>query len=225
MADTTDRADTARPAGAVRRALTTTALLCALAVPGCSAPATTDTPSAPASAGASGAATGPKTGTDTGDTGTGNTGTGLAGGLSGTDIGWLQLTIAMDDQARDILERAPDRAGDPALADWAARLAAHHRTELTALRALSAEAGLPDGNPHEGHEMPGMASAAALRELETARGPAFDRLLRTTLHAHLRQTVKLADALLAADADPRTRELARDARESAADAERTMPPA
>ncbi|MFF0598005.1 DUF305 domain-containing protein [Streptomyces antibioticus] len=148
-----------------------------------------------------------------------------SGRLNATDIGWIQLMIAMDDQARRILALAPDRSGDPRLVTWATGLAENHRHALAALRGLLADAGVTDDDPHAGHDMPGMVNPTELRALEHADGPDFDRLLRAALDEHLTQAAKLAGAVQKADADPEVKKLAREVATSTADSRRGLPTA
>ncbi|MFJ5775286.1 DUF305 domain-containing protein [Streptomyces sp. NPDC093094] len=193
-----------------------TALLCALTVSGCAGSPQPGDPAPGATAGASRAVA----------RGTSGAGDGTAtarGGPDATEIGWIQLMIALDGQARHILRLAPGRAADRNLTVWAAGVAEHHRRELVTLRALLADAGVPDDNPHEGHDMPGMADAAELRALTGARGTRFDRLLRSALREHLVQARKLATAVRSARTGPAVRDLARTTAGFAADALRRMP--
>ncbi|WP_369198266.1 DUF305 domain-containing protein [Streptomyces djakartensis] len=141
-----------------------------------------------------------------------------------TEVGWIQLAIAMDQQARHLLLLAPERSGDRDVERWASEVAAGRGTELTRLRALLARRGVPDGNPHEGHDMPGMVDARELRALRTARGRSFDRLLRSALREHLEQARRLAAAVQRADVGADVRKTAFDVGASATDALRRMPP-
>lgn len=209
-------ADAATPSGGTKKALLCAALLCALTVSGCAA---SPRPAVTPPRAAADPAPPPRTMTP------GGSGANPAGSLNATDIGWIQLTIAMEEQARTILDLAPRRRGDAALGRWAADLAEEHRRDLTALRRLLADGGVADDNPHAGHEMPGMASAAELRTLETARGTHFDRLLRSAVRAHLTQTRKMAAAVRAADAGPGVKDVALAVGRSADRAGRDMPPA
>jgi uncharacterized protein (DUF305 family) len=116
------------------------------------------------------------------------------GTFNSTDVAWIQLLIAMDDQAGTILQLAPQRGADPGLKRWAAGVARDNRTHLSALRGLLADAGVPDSNPHEGHDMPGMVNAEELQTLKTASGAEFDALLRAALREHLTQAENMARA-------------------------------
>ncbi|MFI6335481.1 DUF305 domain-containing protein [Streptomyces sp. NPDC050535] len=148
---------------------------------------------------------------------------GDAGTFSTTDIAWLQLMIAMDDQTRHILQLAPRHGGEPALKRWAAGVTRDNLSHLTSLRELLAAAGVPDSNPHEGHDMPGMVNAEELEALADATGTEFDRLLRSALREHLTQAEHLSDGLRDSGSDPQVRKLATTVQNSAAAHRRSMP--
>jgi uncharacterized protein (DUF305 family) len=204
------------PRGGTRKPLITV-VLCALAVSGCTISERPSGPAEPSSMVSGPSASSHHAGPRRGD------GTDSTGGLNATDIGWIQLTIAMDDQARYILELAAERGGNRHLKAWAAGTAERHREQLTVLRALLAEAGLPDDNPHEGHDMPGMVNARELHALKTAHGPRFDRLLRSAMLEHLDQSHKLAAAVQKTDADAEVKKVALATDSAAAEARRTLP--
>ncbi|WP_225813482.1 DUF305 domain-containing protein [Streptomyces spinosus] len=206
-------------AGAPRATLLAAALLCALTVPGCTGSPQPPVPPASATTTAAPHASAHGAGQNQGGAATAD------GGLNATDIGWIQLMIAMDDQAHHILRLARGRTADKGLLDWADDTAEGHRAELGTQRALLAKAGIPDDNPHAGHEMPGMVSARELRALETARGSRFDRLLRSALGEHLKQKRMLATSVRKADADPEVKRVALSVGTSASDAQRRMPAA
>ncbi|MGW4871836.1 DUF305 domain-containing protein [Streptomyces chartreusis] len=144
------------------------------------------------------------------------------GGLTATDIGWIQLMIAMDDQAQRILQLAPERSDSTDLKGWATDTTEHHRTELATLRALLAKAAIPDDNPHEGHDMPGMVNAQELQAMESARGPRFDRLLRSAMLEHFTQARKMAASVRKAEAGAEVKKLALATGRSAADSQRRL---
>jgi uncharacterized protein (DUF305 family) len=145
------------------------------------------------------------------------------GPFSTTDIAWLQLLIAMNDQTADILELVPRHGGEPALKSWAADAARDNRTHLTALRELLAATGVPDTNPHEGHDMPGMVNAEELRALSDATGARFDRLLRSALHEHLTHAQQLSKELRENGSDARVKKLATTVGNSASAVDADMP--
>ncbi|MCX5563102.1 DUF305 domain-containing protein [Streptomyces sp. NBC_00038] len=201
----------AQPGRGGRAQLVTTLLCALLIVSGCAGPQQragtsaepTITNSSPMDA--SGAAVG--------DTGT----------FSTTDIAWIQLLIAMDDQTQYVLELAPRGGGEPALQGWAAGVARDNRTHLTALRELLTATGVPDDNPHEGHDMPGMVNAEELKALSNATGAQFDRLLRSALREHFTHAEQLSNELRKNGSDPRVKKLAATVKSSAATHRQSMP--
>ncbi|MEW9553518.1 DUF305 domain-containing protein [Nonomuraea sp. NPDC050783] len=147
---------------------------------------------------------------------------GPAAGFNATDVAWLQLADALHGRALPMLALAADRSEDRALAALAGRMAEEHEAERGRLRTLLARTGVDGGaNPHAGHDMPGMPTAADLRALERARGGDFDRRFVPLLRAYLRQLVLVAEGeqrsgesaearrLAAATARAHTAELAR----------------
>ncbi|WP_063813461.1 DUF305 domain-containing protein [Herbidospora daliensis] len=104
-----------------------------------------------------------------------------------TDVAWAQLMAAMNERMLKVLDLAPNRAADPALAELAGSVGQGHRAELARLRALltSAKAG---PNPHEGHDMPGMPTPILIEAAARAKGKAFDKILVRSLKGHLDQS-------------------------------------
>jgi uncharacterized protein (DUF305 family) len=133
-----------------------------------------------------------------------------AGGFSVTDTAWLQLTIAMDERALKVLDLVPARTKDPALADLARRLATEHRDELMRLQAVYARSGGPSANPHEGHDMPGMATGQTVAALERAAGEDADHIFKTAMRAHIDQAIRLAQAEQKSGTEPAAKALAAD---------------
>lgn len=150
---------------------------------------------------------------DPGTTESGTAGAGPAGGeavagtLSGTDLAWLQLMAPMNDRTLLLLDLVRDRADSPALRDFAGRLETGHRAELRRMRALLAEAGVPDTNPHEGHDMTGMVTDEELREVRGA-GAGFDRTALAYLREHLAHSELLSRAAEESGSDEETVALA-----------------
>ncbi len=141
---------------------------------------------------------------------------------NGTDVAWLQLLIAMNERLVPVLALAPGRAADPALARRAGAARASRTAELSALRDLATRVTLPAENPHAGHDMPGMATAAQRTALATASGAEFDRLFAGALQAHLDQAARLCAGEQKSGADPAFRALAASiARTVAAEGART----
>ena len=128
--------------------------------------------------------------------------------FGGTDLAWIELGIAMDQQVLPLLDLVPEHSDDPAVTATAGRVRQFAGTELTALRALHDEAGLPATNPHEGMVMPGLVAAGQVTEAATLTGAAFDAVAVRELRAYLRQASSLARSEQTAGRDPRTRSLA-----------------
>ncbi|MFI6989568.1 DUF305 domain-containing protein [Nonomuraea wenchangensis] len=151
-----------------------------------------------------------------------------SGSVNPTDVAWLQLMIPMDERVLPLLDLGASRGHAPAVAQLAGRLRAAHVAELARLRAalhttalhttdlpatdLPATGlpatGLPADNPHAGHDMPGMITAAELARLRTAEGPAFDTLFTGHLRAHLRQSRSVTRSEQLSGADPGIKALA-----------------
>jgi uncharacterized protein (DUF305 family) len=140
-----------------------------------------------------------------------------ASGFSVTDTAWLQLTIAMDERALQVLDLVPARTSDPSVTKLAQRLAAEHREELTRLHALYARSGGPTTNPHEGHDMPGMATAETLKALKLARGADAAYIFTTAMRAHIDQSRSLAQAEQKSGTEPAVKALAAEIERSRTD--------
>jgi uncharacterized protein (DUF305 family) len=131
-------------------------------------------------------------------------------GFSDTDNAYVQLAIPQDETALKAVELARTRAGvDPILVALASDVEAGHRAELDGLRAALAKAGRAYENLHEGHDMPGMVTAAELDALTSTTGSAFDDQLRTLLRAHFEESTTVAKSELSAGTDPAVIELTR----------------
>lgn len=128
--------------------------------------------------------------------------------FGGTDLAWIEITIAMDEQLRPLLALVPKQTTDPQVQALAKQVQGFTDTELTQLRALRDEARLPSENPHEGMTMPGMVSADTVTQAAKLTGPAFDQLVRDQIKAHLKQGENLAESEEKAGIEPRVRALA-----------------
>ncbi|WP_369192250.1 DUF305 domain-containing protein [Streptomyces sp. R08] len=111
--------------------------------------------------------------------------------FSSTDIAWIQLMIPMAERAQQLTDLAPSHAASPELAELAATAGARLHEDQTRLRELLKLAGVPDSNPHEGHNMPGMVSLPTLEKAGAATGKVFDQILADALRAHLNQSTLL----------------------------------
>ena len=130
--------------------------------------------------------------------------------FGGTDLAWIEITIAMDEQVEPLLALVPAKGRDAGVRALAQQVQAFTGSELTPLRALHDEAGLPAQNPHEGMPMPGVVSAETVRRASALSGAAFDKLVRAQISDHLRQGKNLAESEEKAGTERRTRALASD---------------
>jgi uncharacterized protein (DUF305 family) len=131
-----------------------------------------------------------------------------AASFGGTDRAWIEINIAMNEELTPLLALVPAQSRDDAVKALSAQVNELHQRELTDLRQLHDAAGLPAENPHEGMPMPGMVTPDIVRQAAAAEGPAFDRILREQVRAHLDQGVKLAKSETTAGVEPRTKALA-----------------
>ncbi|GAA4072449.1 hypothetical protein GCM10022248_46190 [Nonomuraea soli] len=145
----------------------------------------------------------------------------LSATLSATDVAWAELMIPMNEQALRLMALIPERTSSTELRDLAGKLAPAHRTELERLRELLS--GQPATNPHEGHDMPGMMTAAKLRQVEALEGRAFERAAVDGLRAHLEQSSQVCAGEVSAGAHPKAVALAAQMRKARGDALRAAP--
>jgi hypothetical protein len=112
--------------------------------------------------------------------------------FGGTDTAWTQLMIPMTAQIVTLLELTTVRAADAGLARLAGRLAADYRGDLLRLRSALTRAGLTPTNEHDGHDLPGMVTAADLEDVGRQTGADFDALVGRHLREEMEQSVRLA---------------------------------
>jgi uncharacterized protein (DUF305 family) len=132
----------------------------------------------------------------------------VAATFGGTDLAWIEVNIAMDEQMRPLLALVPQRCADPAVKALAIQVRVSTDTELSTLRLLHDQAGLPAQNPHEGMLMPGMVTAAEVAKAATLRGPEFDALTVKKVKEYLVQGVGLAQSETKYGVESQTRALA-----------------
>jgi uncharacterized protein (DUF305 family) len=116
------------------------------------------------------------------------------GSFNGTDVAWLQLTIAMHEKALPLIDRLRSRSDNPRLLEFATSLHESHSQELSTMYRLRREAGLSDVNPHEGHDMPGLVSDHHLAEVDQLTGSASTERAISVLLGHLQQESRLASS-------------------------------
>jgi Domain of unknown function (DUF305) len=133
---------------------------------------------------------------------------GVVAGFGGTDLAWIEINIAMDEQLLPLLELAPKRTADAATLALTTQVKAFTEAELGVPRQLHARAGLPDENPHEGMPMPGMVTPEKVSEASRLAGAAFNQTVAQLVRAHLEQGQSLARSEDKSGVEPQTRALA-----------------
>jgi len=128
--------------------------------------------------------------------------------FGGTDLAWIEINIAMDEQLLPLLELVPQRSGSSDLQALALQVQAFTTAELSTLRALHDQAGLSPVNPHEGMEMPGMVTPQQVTDAHALTGKAFDADVIKAIEAHLEQSQNLAESEDKSGVEPQTRALA-----------------
>jgi uncharacterized protein (DUF305 family) len=128
--------------------------------------------------------------------------------FGGTDLAWVEINIAMNEELLPLLDLVPAHSTDPEVKALVTEVRAVNDQELATLRALHDEAKLPAENPHKGMPMPGMMTPELVAEAAKVRGPAFDKLLLAHLEAHFDQGVRLAGSEEKSGLEPRTKALA-----------------
>jgi uncharacterized protein (DUF305 family) len=133
---------------------------------------------------------------------------GSSGFFGGTDLAWVEINIAMNEELLPLLDLAPARSSDDGVRTLAAEIRAGHEQELGVLRSLHDQAKLPSENPHKGMPMPGMVTPEQVTAAAATTGAAFDEVLVRHLRAHLEQGAKLAESEAKAGVEPQTKSLA-----------------
>ncbi|MCU7725113.1 DUF305 domain-containing protein [Actinoplanes sp. KI2] len=128
--------------------------------------------------------------------------------FGGTDLAWIEINIAMDEQLLPLLGLVPRSSGSPGVQALALQVQAFTTAELSSLRALHDQAGLPAVNPHKGMEMPGMVTPQQVTDAQALFGKRFDADALKLIRAHLEQGQNLADSENKSGVEPQTRALA-----------------
>jgi uncharacterized protein (DUF305 family) len=116
----------------------------------------------------------------------------VAAAFGGTDTAWTQLMIPMTAQAVALLELTATRASASRLAELATELRDGYQGDLRRLRAALTRAGLTPTHEHDGHDLPGMVTAADLEAIGRSGGASFDALAAEHLRGEMEQSVRLA---------------------------------
>jgi uncharacterized protein (DUF305 family) len=134
---------------------------------------------------------------------------GAPGVFGGTDLAWVELSIAIDEQLLPLLDLAPAHGAGPGVRKLAADVKTSAAAELATLYKLRDQAKLPSQNPHEGMEMPGMVTPEQVAQAAQTTGAGFDSLLLLHLKEAFEQGVNLATSETRAGIEPQTVALAK----------------
>ncbi len=129
-------------------------------------------------------------------------------GFNGTDIAWVQLMIAMNEQVLPLLDLTTGELRTPAMT-----VRAGHVDELTRLKALRKQAGLSEANPHAGHVMPGLVTEEDVRASATDK----TRLVSEVIE-HLEQRILLAKGVSSSGTSKGVKSLAQAIEQASIDA-------
>jgi uncharacterized protein (DUF305 family) len=134
---------------------------------------------------------------------------GAPGVFGGTDLAWVEISIAIDEQLLPLLNLAPAHGADPGVRKLAADVKTSAAAELATLYKLHDQAKLPAQNPHEGMQMPGMVTPEQVTQAAQTKGAGFDSLLLLHLSEAFEQGVNLATSETRAGIEPQTVALAK----------------
>ncbi|WP_439656639.1 DUF305 domain-containing protein [Lentzea sp. HUAS TT2] len=126
--------------------------------------------------------------------------------LTATDLAFVDLVIPQNESALAALALTATRPGS-ALRPVAAQVEARYRAELAQVRDLLARTGRQESDQHDGHDMPGMITAAELAAVGFAEGPDFDQQLKALLRTHFEEARTVARAELSGGTSKQVLEL------------------
>lgn len=121
-------------------------------------------------------------------------------GYTVADVRFMQNMIGHHAQALTMAALAPSHGAGARLLELARKIDISQRDEIAMMKAWLEERG--QAVPGDAHvhamSMPGMLSAAQMRQLEAARGEEFERLFLTFMIQHHRGALRMVDELFAA---------------------------
>jgi len=128
--------------------------------------------------------------------------------FGGTDLAWIEITIAMDEQVQPLLDLVPSHSRDPKVQALGVQVQAVAKAELATLRSLHDQAGLPAANPHEGMPMPGVVTIDKVNQAARLSGTTFDAVAVEQIRGYLEHGIDLAQSEQKSGAEAQTRALA-----------------
>ncbi|MDX8034190.1 DUF305 domain-containing protein [Lentzea sp. BCCO 10_0856] len=115
--------------------------------------------------------------------------------LAATDLAFVDLLIPQNESTLAALALTSANPGS-ALHPVARQVETRYRAELAQVRELLARIGRQESDQHDGHDMPGMITAAELATLAHDRGTAFDQQLKALLRSQFEEARTVARAEL-----------------------------
>jgi hypothetical protein len=128
--------------------------------------------------------------------------------FGGTDLAWIEITIAMDEQVLPLLQLVPSHSREPSVQALGVQVQAVTDAELDTLRSLHDQAGLPAANPHEGMPMPGVVTVDVVNRAAKLSGTKFDTLAVDQIRDYLEHGKDLAESEQKSGVEAQTRALA-----------------
>lgn len=119
--------------------------------------------------------------------------------FSPADVRFMTGMIGHHAQAIEMAGLAESHGAAPAIATLAARVINAQKDEIAAMEQWLRDRGQPVPGGHTHAHMPGMLTPAQLRELDAARGPAFDRLFLRFMIQHHQGAVTMVHELFGTD--------------------------
>ncbi len=123
------------------------------------------------------------------------------------DIAFAQMMILHHEQAIVMSEYALANTDSPQVLELAEEILAAQGPEIEQMTAILDRFKSNMGG-HEGHSLAGMLAQEELAQLQSARGPEFDQLFFTTMIAHHKGAINMAQEILASGSDSEVRTLA-----------------
>ncbi len=133
---------------------------------------------------------------------------GQAAAFGGTDLAYIEVSIAMSEQLDPMIGLVPDHTDNPKVQALGTLVGTSTETHLTQLRSLHDLAQLSPVNPHEGMPMPGMVLPVQVMHARGLEGQDFDRYFLARLQPYLEQVLLLARSEIKSGTHPETRRVA-----------------
>ncbi|MEU7899574.1 DUF305 domain-containing protein [Nonomuraea sp. NPDC049152] len=131
-----------------------------------------------------------------------------ASAFNEADVTFARMMIPHHRQAVEMAGLAGTRAVDPEIKELAAQIKAAQDPEIKIMTDWLRAWDRPVPSGGMGHSMPGIMSEEQMKELEEAKGAAFDRRFAELMIAHHEGAIEMARTEKATGADPVVKELA-----------------